>query len=50
MIPNTEISVAFIENCNRFSYAKSTNIFQQKKKNFNQQSVHGCCQSTTDLE
>ena len=32
-ITNTEISVAIIENCNRFSHAKSANIFQQKQKN-----------------
>ena len=31
-ICNTEISVAVIENCNRFSYAKFANIFQQKQK------------------
>ena len=32
-ITNTEISDAVNENCNRFSYAKSTNILQQKQKN-----------------
>ena len=32
-ITNTVISVAVIENCNRFSHAKSANIFQQKQKN-----------------
>ena len=31
-ITNIEISVAVIENCSRFSYAKSANIFQQKQK------------------
>ena len=31
-VTNTEISVAVIENCNRFSCAKSANIFQQKQK------------------